>query len=231
MSIEMSTSSRSRSSRGDLAPRHPLVDDPLHQRRPAARGPRRGCGTTRCRRTGRRTRSRRCRARARGSAGRTTRRAPRGTACRSGSCSSCRWSARRTSRAGRSPPRPPTGATIRLISASMVCAWPRIMSPRSAWFFSICWRSSGTGVEDHALAEDRRHERVRRRLVERGVRRPEELLVGLGAAAPARRRGRRAGTGRCRRTPRGPGGTGRSGRPASRPGVRSRRPGRRRRPL
>ena len=25
----------------------------------------------------------------------------------------------------------------------MVCAWPRIMSPRSAWFFSICCRSSG----------------------------------------------------------------------------------------
>src|SRR5260370_506507 len=25
----------------------------------------------------------------------------------------------------------------------MVCAWPRIMSPRSAWFLSICWRSSG----------------------------------------------------------------------------------------
>ena len=63
----------------------------------------------------------------------------------------------------------------------MVCAWPRIMSPRSAWFFSICWRSSGRGVEDDALAEDRRHERVRRRLVERRVGRPEELLVGLGA--------------------------------------------------
>ena len=25
----------------------------------------------------------------------------------------------------------------------MVAAWPRIMSPRSAWFFIICWRSSG----------------------------------------------------------------------------------------
>ena len=40
-------------------------------------------------------------------------------------------------------PSSPHAPTIRLISASMVCAWPRIMSPRSAWFFSICWRSSG----------------------------------------------------------------------------------------
>ena len=32
---------------------------------------------------------------------------------------------------------------MRVISASMVCACPRIMSPRSAWFFSICCRSSG----------------------------------------------------------------------------------------
>ena len=40
-------------------------------------------------------------------------------------------------------PSSPQAPTIRLISASMVCAWPRIMSPRSAWFFSICWRSSG----------------------------------------------------------------------------------------
>ena len=40
-------------------------------------------------------------------------------------------------------PSSPQSATIRLISASMVAAWPRIMSPRSAWFFSICWRSSG----------------------------------------------------------------------------------------
>ena len=40
-------------------------------------------------------------------------------------------------------PSSPQSATIRRISASMVCACPRIMSPRSAWFFSICWRSSG----------------------------------------------------------------------------------------
>src|SRR3954469_1148994 len=39
----------------------------------------------------------------------------------------------------------------------------------------------GRGVEHHPLAEDRRHERVRRRLVERRVRRPEELLVGPGS--------------------------------------------------
>ena len=40
-------------------------------------------------------------------------------------------------------PSSPHSATIRLISFSMVVAWPRIWSPRSAWFFSICWRSSG----------------------------------------------------------------------------------------
>ena len=40
-------------------------------------------------------------------------------------------------------PSSPQSATIRLISASIVAAWPRIMSPRSAWFLSICWRSSG----------------------------------------------------------------------------------------
>ncbi len=38
----------------------------------------------------------------------------------------------------------------------------------------------GRGVEDHALAEDRRHERVGGRLVEGRVGCPEELLVGLG---------------------------------------------------
>ena len=39
----------------------------------------------------------------------------------------------------------------------------------------------GAGVEHHALTEDRRHERVGLGLVEIGVRRTEEELVGLGA--------------------------------------------------
>ncbi len=33
----------------------------------------------------------------------------------------------------------------------MVAAWPRIMSPRSAWFFSICWRSSGVASKTTPL--------------------------------------------------------------------------------
>ena len=106
----------------DLAALLALVDDPLHERRRAARGPRRGCGTTRCPCRGRRTRARRCPSRGRGSGARTTRRAPRGTACRSGSCWSCRWSARRTSRAGRSHPRRPTG---RPCGGSRPRWWPR----------------------------------------------------------------------------------------------------------
>ena len=50
-------------------------------------------------------------------------------------------SAKKSSRS--TSPSSPHSATIRLISFSIVVAWPRIWSPRSAWFFSICWRSSG----------------------------------------------------------------------------------------
>ena len=63
----------------------------------------------------------------------------------------------------------------------MVAAWPRMYLSRSAWLWSISAASLGVGVEHHALAEDRRHERVGLGLVELLVGSPEEELVGLGA--------------------------------------------------
>ena len=78
-------------------------------------------------------------------------------------------------------PSSPQSATIRLIScldrgrvaAHHVAAQRLVLQHLLALL--------GRGVEDDALAEDRRHEGVRRGLVERRVRRPEELLVGLRA--------------------------------------------------
>ena len=67
------------------------------------------------------------------------------------------------------------------------------------------------GVEHHALAEDRRHERVRLGLVQILVGGPEEELVGF---APDRKMTclSPAGTSRRRRTRRGPAASARSGR-------------------
>ena len=70
----------------------------------------------------------------------------------------------------------------------------------------------GAGVEHHALAEDRRHERVGLGLVEILVGGAEEELVGLGARQQDRRACRPAGTSRRRRTRRGAASSARSGR-------------------
>ena len=78
-------------------------------------------------------------------------------------------------------PSSPQSATIRLISASIVAAWPRIMSPRSAWFFSICWRSSGEASKTTPLPKIGVMKGYADGLVERRVGRPEELLL---ASAP-----------------------------------------------
>ena len=78
-------------------------------------------------------------------------------------------------------PSSPHWSTMRSISAAIVAAWPRMNLSRSAWLWSASAALLGRGVEHHALAEDRRHERVGRGLVELLLGRPEEHLVGLGA--------------------------------------------------
>lgn len=77
-------------------------------------------------------------------------------------------------------PSSPQFSIIRRTSRSMVAACPFICSPRSAVLCSISARRSGRRVEYHALAEDRRHERVGLGLVELAVAGTEEELVGLG---------------------------------------------------
>ena len=208
----ISTSSMSRSllSAGGLA--DAAVHDVLHQAPPTLFGPRRGGGSSRWADRRRRRPAGRCRARARGRGGRTGRRAGRGTSCRSGTPTRCRWSARRRSRAGRSRRSRPSPAIIRRTSFAMVAAWPLMCLSRSAALCSISLRRSGLGVEHHALAEDRRHERVRLGLVEVVVGRPEEELVGL---RPGQEDDLLVGQPeRCRRrrTPRGPVSSARSGR-------------------
>ena len=63
----------------------------------------------------------------------------------------------------------------------------------------------GRRVEDHALAEDRRHERVGLGLVERLLGGPEEELVGLGPGEQDHVAIGQPELARRRRTPRAPG--------------------------
>ena len=78
-------------------------------------------------------------------------------------------------------PESPQSAIIRRTSLSMVAAWPFICSPRSAALCSISLRRSGSVSKTTPFAEDRRHERICRGLVEIVVAGPEEELVGLRA--------------------------------------------------
>ena len=79
----------------------------------------------------------------------------------------------------------------------------------------------GRRVEDHAAAEDRRHERIRRGLVELLVGRAEERLLRLARRRASRRGCRRGGSRRPRRTRRARAGRARSGRGAAPAGGRA----------
>ncbi len=204
MSSEISTSSRSRSSCATCprALRRSMIACTSSTSLSRARvAPPEGLDV---RRRGRRTPARRCRARARGSAGRSdasssSRNGLPDQAGRGGVDGQLGEQVEQVDLALVAPvgDHPPDLVLDRRGVAAHHVAAQRLVLQRLLALL-------GRGVEDDALAEDRRHERVRRGLVERRVRRPEELLVGLAHRDTARRPCRRAGTGRCRRTRRGP---------------------------
>ena len=219
--IDMSTSSRSRSSRGTLAAARPPSMIPCTSADQLLAGGVAAAEATRCRRTGRRRRWRRCPARGRGRAG----------AKRPSSSSRNAL----PDQAGRRRVDRELGEPVEQVDLALVvparrpsarsrprssAAWPRIMLVAQRLVVQRLLALLGRGVEDHALAEDRRHERVRRGLVElarpapgRTARWPRRRVSITTSRSASRNR-------RRRRTRRGRAATARSGRPAARRGGR-----------